>query len=75
MIVQGDIARLPPDSTKYVVIVRSGTVDGGLPRYLKTKFVVHWPDTAVDGKNRQLLLRELFDFVPIPPLGQRPLAL
>jgi len=75
MIVQGDIARLPPDSTKYVVIVRSGTVDGGLPRYLKTKFVVHWPDAAVDGKNRQLLLRELFDFVPIPPLGQRPLAL
>ena len=75
MIVQGDISRLPPDSTKYVVIVRSRSVDSGLPRYLKTKFVVHWPDAAVDGKNRQLLLRELFDFVPIPPLGQRPLAL
>jgi hypothetical protein len=75
MIVQGDIARLPPDSTKYLVIVRSQNVDSGLPRYLQTKFVIHWPDKALDGKNQKVLLRELFDSIPIPPLGQRPLSL
>ena len=61
MIVQGDMARLPPDSTKYLVIVRSQDVDDGLPKYLRTKFVVHWPDQEMDERNRQILLRELVD--------------
>lgn len=77
MIVQGDISRLPPESTKYLVIVRSTHVDDGLPVYLKTKFVIHWPveNTDVEEENRMLLLREVFDFIPVPPLGPRPLFL
>lgn len=75
MIVQGDIARLPPESTKYLVVVRSQVVDAGLPKYLKTRFVVHWPNATTDAKNRKILLRELFDSIQVPPIGQRPLFL
>jgi hypothetical protein len=75
MIVQGDIAGLPPESTKYLVIVRSEKVDDGLPRYLKTKFVIHWPKKTSDERNRQLLLRELYNIVTVPPLGRKPVFL
>lgn len=75
MIVQGDIARLPPDSVKYLVVVRSGDVDAGLPKYLKTKFVIHWPDSSLDERNRKLLLQELFDRIAAPPIGIPPLDL
>jgi hypothetical protein len=72
MIVQGDMAQQPPDSTKYIVIVRSAEVEDGLPRYLKTKFVIHWPDNASDTKKKDILLREIYNVVKIPPLGPRP---
>lgn len=75
MIIQGDIASQPPDSAKYLVIVRSKDVDAGLPRYLKTKFVIHWPEDTFDERNRQILLRELYDEVRAPPLGQKPVFL
>jgi TIR domain len=75
MIVQGDMASLPAESTKYVVIVPSEKIDNGLPRYLKTKFVIHWPENNVDKKNREILLRELYDVVKIPPLGRKPVFL
>jgi hypothetical protein len=75
MIVQGDIASQPPDSTKYLVIVRSKDVEAGLPRYLKTKFVIHWPEAMFDEKNKQILLRELYDQVKAPPLGPKPVFL
>jgi hypothetical protein len=54
MIVQGDIARLSPESTKYLVVVRSQKVDDGLPQYLKTNFVIHWPDAVREEKNQRL---------------------
>lgn len=72
MIVQGDMARQPPDATKYLVIVRSKNIDEGLPQYLKTKFVIHWPEDGFDERNRQTLLRELYNHVEIPPLGRKP---
>lgn len=75
MIVQGDIANLPSDSTKYLVVVTTKDVGEGLPRYLKTKFVIHWPDASGDEHNRRLLLREIFDAVQVPPLGTRPIFL
>jgi hypothetical protein len=74
MIVQGDMANLPPDSTKYLVVVRSKKVDDGLPRYLKTKFVIHWPSAAFDQRNRSIILKELFNLVEIPEIGQRPVS-
>src|SRR5262249_4408358 len=41
MIIQGDIAKLPPDSTKYQVIVRADDISLGLPMYLATKYAFH----------------------------------
>ena len=78
MIVQGDVARLPPESTKYLVVVRSESVDAGLPRYLKTKYVIHWPSTSnMETTNRQVLLQEIFNVapVPMPKLGRPPIFL
>jgi len=75
MIVQGDMAQQPPHSNKYLVVVRSKSLDYGLPRYLKTKFVIHWPAAESDERNRQTLLRELYDLVKPPPLGARPVFL
>jgi hypothetical protein len=73
MIIQGDLAQQRPDSNKYLVVVRSKSVNEGLPRYLQTKFVVHWPDETADEHNRQTLLRELYDAIVIPPIGPKPL--
>ena len=73
MIVQGDIAKQPPDSTKYLIVVRSDPVDAGLPPFLMTKFVIHWPDATYDDDNRRVLLQELYNVIEAPPLGPRPL--
>lgn len=43
MIIQGDIAKLPPDSTKYQIIVRSNNIEDGIPMYLNTKYAFHAP--------------------------------
>jgi hypothetical protein len=75
MIVQGDILRQPPESTKYLVVVRSPQVDDGLPEYLKTKFYIHWPsqDSETENRNRELLLIELFDLgKKAPVVGKMP---
>lgn len=39
MIIQGDLAQLPRNSTKYQVIVPSESLDYGLPKYLKSRYV------------------------------------
>lgn len=75
MIVQGDMALQPPESTKYLVIVRSKSLDAGLPRYLKTKFVIHWTGPTTEEHHRQTLLRELYDRIDVPPIGPRPVFL
>jgi hypothetical protein len=75
MIIQGDMAQQPPDSAKYLVIVRSPKLDDGLPRYLRTKFVIHWPSVPTDERNRQTLLRELYNIISAPPLGPKPVFL
>ncbi|HXA17606.1 MAG TPA: toll/interleukin-1 receptor domain-containing protein [Thermoanaerobaculia bacterium] len=72
MIIQGNVAQQPPESTKYLVIVRSPNVDSGLPHYLKTKFVIHWPDGMTDERNRQTLIRELYNLIAAPPILSRP---
>jgi hypothetical protein len=65
MIIQGDIASLPPDSTKYQVVVRAADLDKGLPLYLKTKYAFHAFERAL----REELVRELLD-LPIDPTLQ-----
>lgn len=73
MIVQGDISKLTPDNTKYLVVVRSPNVDDGLPKFLKTKFVIHWPDENYDTINQQTLLREIYNIESTPPIGRKPI--
>jgi hypothetical protein len=74
-IIQGDMYTLPPQRPKYLMIVRSDDVNAGLPLYLKGKFVLHWPATADDDAYREKLLRELYDFRAVPPLGPPPVFL
>jgi hypothetical protein len=70
MVIQGDIARLPPDSTKYVLVVREEDLEVGIPLYMRTKFCIHWPQGANDSKLRSSLLRELYEIEQPPPLGE-----
>jgi hypothetical protein len=67
MIIQGDMANLPPDSTKYQVIVRAEDINEGLPIYLKAKFAYHARPSDAAHSFREELVRELFDL----PLDER----
>jgi len=73
MIIQGDIANLPPESTKYVAIVRSGNYEEGLPFYLKTKYCIHLPDDINDNELKNTLIKELYNVDEAPPIGEPPI--
>jgi hypothetical protein len=75
MIIQGDIASLPPDSTKYQVIVRAEDINESLPIYLKTKFVYHARPSDATNSFREELVRELFDLPPDERLETREFLL
>ena len=72
MIIQGDISRLPPDSTKYITIVREKDLEKGLPMFLKTKYVIHWGEKQKDSINKQRLLNDLLNIDKAPPIGVKP---
>lgn len=72
MLIQGDISELPPDTRKYLVIVRENNFKTGVPRYLKTRFSIHWPEEADENRLRQELLKELYDIELAPPIGRPP---
>jgi hypothetical protein len=67
MIIQGDMASQPPDSTKYQVIVRTEDINDGLPVYLRTKFAYHACPSDPNQSFRKELVRELLDL----PLDER----
>jgi len=67
MIIQGDVANLPPDSTKYQVVVRAEDISQGLPMYLRTKFAFHARPSDINQSFRDELVRELLDL----PLDER----
>ncbi len=67
MIIQGDVANLPPDSTKYQLIVRTENIQDGLPLYLKTKYAFHAPPSGKNSLFQSELLRELLDL----PIDER----
>jgi len=75
MIIQGDISSLPPDSTKYQVVVRARKLEEGLPVYLKTRYAFHVPDDAKDVAFREDLVKELLDMPIDPTLEAREFAL
>jgi hypothetical protein len=67
MVIQGDIANLPPDSTKYQVIVRAEDMNSGLPLYLKTRFAFHAKPSDPADTFREELVKELLEL----PLDER----
>lgn len=71
MIIQGDLASLPPDSTKYQVVVRAEEIDRGLPMYLRTRYAFHAPGSAREQSFRDELLKELLDLPLDPALEAR----
>ncbi len=75
MIIQGDIAGLPPDSTKYQVVVRAPELEKGLPTYLRTRYAFHAPGPVQDPAFREELVKELLDLPIDPTLETREFAL
>jgi hypothetical protein len=67
MIIQGDLANLPPDCTKYQIVVRAEKIERGLPIYLKTKYAFHARPLEKNNSFREELVRELLDL----PLDER----
>lgn len=67
MIIQGDMANLPPDSTKYQVVVRAEDINLALPMYLRTKYAFHARPSDTRNSFRDELVRELLDI----PLDER----
>ncbi|QBB70410.1 hypothetical protein ELE36_08535 [Pseudolysobacter antarcticus] len=75
MIIQGDLAGLPPESTKYQVVVRADDIEKGLPMYLRTRYAFHAPGAAQEQSFRQELLQELLDLPLDPTLEAKEFAL
>jgi TIR domain len=75
MIIQGDMSRLPPESTKYLTIVKAENIDEGLPIYLKSKYVIHWSSKTKEIVNRQRLINELLNVIEEPQIGVAPVFL
>jgi hypothetical protein len=67
MIIQGDLTALPPDSTKYQVVVRCETLADGLPWYLKTRYAFHTRPSDSPDSFREELVKEILDL----PLDER----
>jgi TIR domain len=65
-IIQGDLFSLPPESTKYQVVVRATDINKGLPIYLNSRYVFHAPGPTQDQAFREELVKELLD-LPIDP--------
>lgn len=72
MIIQGDISNLPPESTKYITIVRENDLTKGLPVFLKTKYVIHWGNKQRESVNQQRLLNDLLNIDKTPPICAKP---
>lgn len=75
MIIQGDLANLEPNSTKYQVIVRADSLADGLPMYLKTKYAFHSPGPTMSKKFQSELIQELLDMPNITEQSGREIAL
>jgi hypothetical protein len=75
MIIQGDISALPPDSTKYQVVVRADEIHKGLPMYLKTRYVFHAPASTEGQEFLDDLVKEFLDLPLDPKLETREFAI
>ncbi|WP_395375795.1 toll/interleukin-1 receptor domain-containing protein [Marinicella sp. W31] len=72
MLIQGDMSQQPPDSRKYLIIVREDEFQKGVPNFLKTKFAIHWTGNENEAILRDDLLKEIYDIELAPPIGSAP---
>ena len=72
MLIQGNMSTLPAESTKYLVIVREEHFELGVPTYLRTKFCIHWKETANEAALRSDVLKELYRVDLATPVGAAP---
>ena len=81
-LVQGDLLfSQSQNPDKYIPIVRRSEIDRGTPSFLKSTFLLSWPDSAEqesgeqgqsEDESRANLLREIFRVRTKPPLGKPP---
>lgn len=72
MIIQGDMSSRGPDDYRYIVLVREDHFSSGVPRYLKTKYCIHWTSDGEESVLKSELLKELYSIEKAPPIGQPP---
>ncbi len=72
MLIQGDMSDQPADSRKYLPIIREDHFNDGVPKYLKTKYSIHWSSTEDDDRLRSDLLKELCDVERAPSIDRAP---
>src|SRR5262249_30003824 len=75
MVIQGEMSKLRPDSTKYLVVVRAFEFDKCVPIYLKTKFALHCPPGHEFQNLIPKLVKEINDDYDIPEVIQPMLSL
>lgn len=73
MLIQGDMLGLSVESNKYITIVKEEDFDKGVPRYLKTKFCVHWKNSSDYNQISNEILTEIYESILEPPLIERNL--
>lgn len=69
-IIQGDMLSLPPEDTKYLVVVRGSDFSQSVPRYLKAKFSIHWPPTANEDEKFEEILVAINETYSPPPITE-----
>ncbi len=69
-IIQGDILDLPPENTKYLVVVCGPDFTQSIPRYLKAKFAIHWPPTANKKEKLDEILLAINETYSPPPINE-----
>jgi hypothetical protein len=75
MLIQNDLARLPANTRKLLVLVRSPILASGTPYYLRGRFAIHCPPGTNIGSIVEELLKELYELDIAPPIGTAPIYL
>lgn len=71
-LVQGDLYRLGPESTKYVVVAKDTDLDSCMPTFLRDRLAIHWRDDSDAARYRSILMDALLNVTNEPPITRVP---